>query len=832
MADNARTAPGEIAVGWGRRLNLRWGVGILGGAIIAIIAGILVARAIDGPADARRTAEVTGEGMAQTLAEHVTTSLQSTDAVLVELGEFLAAATDFAKPGNRRIEDALARRLEDAPQVGAFLIIDRRGRLIHTTGKAPANQPDLADRKYFKAHPAANTGRAFVGAPMQDWETNGWVVPVSRRLQDKAGNFKGVVVATVDADHFANFYALLPRAHNAVIGLYYLDGTYVARHPNHHLAIGQSAAGSRLFIEFLARGAVDSFEDLDSDGKPSLVTYRAVRDFPFLVSVTSPIETVLANWRKEYAQHLVVGIGGAFAVLLLTLLVIRQIARTEASERRFANFAESASDWLWETDADLRFTYVSPRIREVAGIDPNALVGQPRSAIGRAADAELWREHADDLAKHRPFRDFVYSYQMPGDQVGYARDSGRPRFDRRGRFRGYRGVGSDVTSIRKADDQMRQRAREFHVFFEAAPIGMAIAWPDGRIQRVNAALAALLGHTPAELAGRGIADLAHPEDQAVSRLTLDRTLRGEIETPALELRLLGRGGAILHGLVTLSAVRDDAGQPSYLIVQVIDITERARFEDELRAAKDQAEAGNRAKSDFLANMSHELRTPLNAIIGFAEIMKNQIFGAIEPDKYNEYVHDIHASGQHLLNLINDILDLSRIEAGKLEVLLEVLSVQEECAQAMRLMAHEAESGGLTLVADMPDDDTRIVADRRAFRQILLNLLSNAIKFTPEGGKVVVNAKITDGHCAVRVTDTGIGISDRELARLGRPFEQVNGVYSRKQGGSGLGLALSKSLAELQGGRMHIRSRVGVGTTVSVELPVNRPGGQAAVAAAQ
>jgi PAS domain S-box-containing protein len=654
---------------------------------------------------------------------------------------------------------------------------------------------------------------------------------MSRRLQDAKGNFKGVVVAMVDADHFARFYATLNRANDAAIGLFYLDGTYVARHPVEQFEIGQSAAGSRLFNEFLVRGVVDSFEDSDSDGKPTITTYRAVRDFPFLVAITSPVEAVLAVWRNEFRLQLAVGIGGGLAILVLTLLAIRQIARTEASERRFADFAESASDWLWETDADLRFTYVSPRIREVAFIDPDKLMGQPRSAIGRPVDAELWARHADDLAQRRPFRDFIYSYRWPGDRVGYARESGRPVFDRRGRFRGYRGVGSDVTSVRQADDQMRRRAREFHVFFEAAPIGMAIAGPDGRIRQVNAALAALLDHTREELAGRAIADLAHPEDQAVSRSTLDRTLRGEIGTPALELRLVGRDGAILHGLVTLNAVRDDAGAPSYLIVQVIDITERARFEDELRGAKDQAEAGNRAKSDFLANMSHELRTPLNAIIGFAEIMKNQIFGVIEPAKYVEYARDIHASGQHLLELINDILDLSRIEAGKHEVLLEVLSVREECAQGLRLMAHEAESAGLALVTDLPEEDTKIVADRRAFRQILLNLLSNAIKFTPEGGKVSVSAKLADGRCAIRVTDTGIGISDRELARLGRPFEQVNSVYSRKQGGSGLGLALSKSLAELQGGRLQVRSRVGVGTIVTVELPVNRPGSQS-IAAAQ
>jgi two-component system cell cycle sensor histidine kinase PleC len=261
------------------------------------------------------------------------------------------------------------------------------------------------------------------------------------------------------------------------------------------------------------------------------------------------------------------------------------------------------------------------------------------------------------------------------------------------------------------------------------------------------------------------------------------------------------------------------GRPLFLVYQAVDISQRKRTEEELSVAKEAAEASNRAKSGFLANMSHELRTPLNAIIGFSEVMEQQIFGPIAPAKYLGYARDIRASGQHLLALISDILDLSRIEAGKHEMLTEVIDLQRECAETMRLVEMRAQEAGLELINELPEEPVKVLADRRAFKQIVLNLLSNAIKFTPEGGRVTLRARPYGSQCAVSISDTGIGIGDAELQRLGRPFEQVDNVFNRKHSGSGLGLALCKSLAELQGGRLRIRSRLGVGTTVTVELPL-------------
>lgn len=249
------------------------------------------------------------------------------------------------------------------------------------------------------------------------------------------------------------------------------------------------------------------------------------------------------------------------------------------------------------------------------------------------------------------------------------------------------------------------------------------------------------------------------------------------------------------------------------------------------AEKIRAESANRSKSEFLANMSHELRTPLNAINGFSEILTAEMFGPLGDRRYKEYSQDILNSGQHLLAVINDILDMSKIEAGKMNLKREPIHIQDVVEDAIRLMRNRAESVGLTLLVklnDLPEAD----ADYRAIKQILLNLLSNAIKFTPRGGKVTVSASLMEAtalsgltaeqRVRISITDTGIGIAKDDLLRLAQPFEQIESQLSKSQPGTGLGLALTKSLVELHDGTLTMDSQPGQGTTVSFTLPLVYP----------
>jgi two-component system cell cycle sensor histidine kinase PleC len=236
-----------------------------------------------------------------------------------------------------------------------------------------------------------------------------------------------------------------------------------------------------------------------------------------------------------------------------------------------------------------------------------------------------------------------------------------------------------------------------------------------------------------------------------------------------------------------------------------------------QAEKDRAEAANRAKSEFLANMSHELRTPLNAILGFSEILQNQMFGPLGSDKYREYSRDIHESGKHLLNVISDILDMSKIEAGHMRISCETVDLSPLIEETLRLTMLQAEKKHIEVQQTCPGH-LLTVADRRAMKQILLNLLSNAMKFTNADGKVKVRARRVDGAVTLTIADTGIGIPKSALQKIGQPFEQVQSQYAKSKGGSGLGLAISRSLAHLHGGAMRIYSVEGKGTIISVRIP--------------
>ncbi|NMD08087.1 MAG: PAS domain-containing sensor histidine kinase, partial [Phyllobacteriaceae bacterium] len=243
----------------------------------------------------------------------------------------------------------------------------------------------------------------------------------------------------------------------------------------------------------------------------------------------------------------------------------------------------------------------------------------------------------------------------------------------------------------------------------------------------------------------------------------------------------------------------------------------AELADKYASEKARAEAANRSKSEFLANMSHELRTPLNAIIGFSEVMTNEFFGPIGTPKYIEYANDIRRSGQFLLDVINDILDMSKIEAGRLDLELEDVSLPALLEEVMRLVGPRATEGKITVVQEIREARP-FRADRRALKQVMINLMSNAVKFTPEGGTVTITGRSSESGFAFSIADTGIGIPQRDIQKLGRPFEQVENQFTKSRGGSGLGLAISRSLVELHNGRLDIASAVGRGTTVTVSLP--------------
>ena len=293
---------------------------------------------------------------------------------------------------------------------------------------------------------------------------------------------------------------------------------------------------------------------------------------------------------------------------------------------------------------------------------------------------------------------------------------------------------------------------------------------------------------------------------------------------AIERAMKGHDGAALFAPRTALDRRvqlimrrlDDPTGPR-LIAQLFDATAQYARELGLEVARQEAEAREAGKTRFLANMSHELRTPLNAVLGFSDVMRQHLFGPLSP-KYAEYADNIHEAGSHLLDLIGDVLDVSKIEAERYELSREAFDAREVVSAAVALVRVSATDRGVTLASLLPDNPLDVDADRRALKQITLNLLSNAIKFTPSGGSVTLTLETIGPYLELVVADTGVGIASSDLNRLGRPFEQA-GEADQRARGTGLGLSLVRALAELHGGRMSIDSTLGEGTAVTVRLPV-------------
>lgn len=339
---------------------------------------------------------------------------------------------------------------------------------------------------------------------------------------------------------------------------------------------------------------------------------------------------------------------------------------------------------------------------------------------------------------------------------------------------------------------------------------------DGRVRFASPASHRLLGLEPGLVEQQLPAALVHDDDSAaIEHALADAAVSGR-ETTA-EVRFRRADGSFVWAEMRCRPVAP-GNRTSDIVAVTRDISERKENERALVAARDVAEQASRAKSKFLASMSHELRTPLNAIIGFSEVMTHEMFGPIGAARYLEYAKLIHESGGHLLGLINGVLDMSKIEAGKFELHEEIFDFAQDAEQALRFVRLQAERKGLALEVSIAPGAKSIFADRRAVKQILLNLLANAVKFTPRGGEIWIAAAREEGAIEIAVADTGVGIPEGDLPRLGRPFEQARDQPIEVAEGTGLGLSLVRALAALHGGEMRIQSRQGEGTVVRVKLP--------------
>lgn len=528
------------------------------------------------------------------------------------------------------------------------------------------------------------------------------------------------------------------------------------------------------------------------------------------------------------------GVGSLFsvAVLLPSLYVAADTARThqlaveqnlrwEESERRYRELVEHAVDLIYRTDATGIITYVNPEAEALFGEPRAKLVGRPYlNFVAPEWRAEVATFYERQFSERIPVTYLEVPIQTAEGTVVWLGQNVRLLTEGHRRV-GFQAIARDVTDRKRYLEELRLSEERFRSAFERAPIGIALVAPSGRFLRVNPAFCAMLGYGPEELVATDFQSITHPDDLEADVELVRECLEGKRDQYEMEKRYLRRDGSIVYSRLLVGLVRDSRSRPAHFVSLIEDITERRRLGAELRHAKEAAEAAAAAKSSFLANMSHEIRTPLTGVLGMIDLLRDTTLD----ERQREYIELARNAGQGLLALLTDILDLSRIEAGKLEIRKQPFRLRPLLYEIHQLFALRAHEKRLTLTVEIdPRLPTTVRADPTRLRQILVNLVGNAIKFTP-AGEVGVQASllseaVEDGkRVSVRfsVRDTGPGIAPEDLQRIFAPFEQANAQLTNA--GAGLGLAIVSGLVQAMGGRIEAQSKVGSGSIFHVVLPL-------------
>jgi PAS domain S-box-containing protein len=515
---------------------------------------------------------------------------------------------------------------------------------------------------------------------------------------------------------------------------------------------------------------------------------------------------------------------------------ITEIKRREealrASEERFALAAQGVNDGIWDWDLPANRVYRSERLRQMLGHDEGAAI--------HANEWWLTQIHPEDIDRYKDalrarFKGreklFVIEYRALHASGDYIWLLDRAICCRDGAGRVVRMVGSitDITErkrmetdLRAASEAVREMNRQLGIALDNMSQGLTLFDSHDRLVVANRRYQQMYGIDDRLVAaGTPVADL-------VAHVLARGHYAPEIAAAALEARRLAVSSGRPQSTTQSQAdgsIYEVIHQPlpdGGMVSTFTDITERKTREEALQEARETAEAASRAKSAFLAHMSHELRTPLNAIIGFSELIMTEMLGSIGNPRYKEYAGDIHSSGKHLLQLINDVLDISKIEAGKAELRDETVEVGEIIEHCAALIHPQATAGSLKVTVDVPPALPCLRGDARALRQILLNLLSNAVKFTPPDGEIRLSARLNGQRALeIEVSDTGIGMSAADASRVFEPFFQIQNELTRQYEGTGLGLSLVKGLVEMHGGGVAVRSVPQQGTTITAIFPAER-----------
>ena len=491
------------------------------------------------------------------------------------------------------------------------------------------------------------------------------------------------------------------------------------------------------------------------------------------------------------------------------------------SEENFRAVVDHSPTAIMLKDADGRFLIANRQWEAWFNRDGGVVIGKTNFEFFSSGVAEEIAAHDRRVLENLIPEEQEYVLKQPGKPDRIALSQKFPIIGNDGQPLGVGSIVTDITERKLVEDSLRESEENFRTVVDHSPTAIILKHTDGRFLIVNRQWEAwfnldggeVIGKTNFEFFSSGVAEEIAAHDRRVLENLIPEEQEYVLKQPGKPDRAV---------LSQKFPIIGDDGQPLGVGSIVTDITERKLVEDALRLAMIEAERANRAKTEFLANMSHELNTPLNAIVGFSDLLKEEVFGPLGNSKYVTYANDIKQSSLHLLELIGDILEFSKFEIGKKSLDEDAVDVGKTIDACMRMVEERSLIARVAVNREVPDGLPRLHADQRRVKQILINLLTNAVKFTPANGQVVVEAGIAEeGGIILTVKDTGVGIASENISRLLEPFEQVKESLTDNHGGTGLGLAVVKSLTEMHGGILKVESEPGVSTTVRVAFPPDR-----------
>jgi len=800
--------------------------------VCALLIGSDAWRSVTSRQDQMDEMTVATANLARAMAQHADDTIRQADTTLVGVVE--RVEHDGTSPAALdRLHRLFVQFVVDLPQLNGIYIYDRNGNWLVNSQPTLAKALNNADREYFVFHRTHADRGPHIGEPVQSRSTGKWIIPVSRRIDGPDGQFAGVALATIDIDFFSRFYDSLDIGREGAVALVADSGQMVVRRPFEARFVGKDITNTTLFKVHQRLGATGNFVSKSSqDGVTRLNSLRSVSQYPLFVVAALAQDEILAPWFSDTAWH---AAGTTVLVAMLAIfgwrLVRNANARTRVERKLAASLEarrailDTAVNPIITLDRSGVILSLNPAGEKAFGYAEAEIAGKDVRVLVSASVNELFTQYAAQFAERgvkapRDPREIVSECELAGLRkdgtefpihvsTGAMQTGGERRFVC---------VITDMSVPIRERAELSEARDQLLLAADIAELGIWSWELSNDALRWNTRMFEIFGYegTPAEgLRFEHWLARVHENDRASAFEKLEMAFAGEVIEKLVHLphyRIVLPDGEMRHIQTTFTVQRDATGKPVGMTGVVHDVTEQRNIEFRLRDAKQQADAANEAKSAFLANMSHEIRTPLNAVLGMLDLVQSTGLN----DRQGGYILKAETAAKSLLGLLNDILDYSKIDAGKLQLDVHPFEIEPLMQDLGVVLAGNQYDKEVEVLFDIsPDLPPVVIGDGMRLQQVLVNLAGNALKFTIKG-QVVVSFNLlsrldTGVRVRIAVTDSGIGINDKQIAKIFEGFSQAEVSTTRRFGGTGLGLAISRRLVELMGGKLEVVSEPGNGS---------------------